>query len=144
MKHGQPRKTLEELQQILSTIETIAVVGISDKLNRPSHTVPAYLQQNGYRIIPVNPNVVEVLGERAYPGLRDVPEPVDVVQVFRRTEYVLPIVEDAIACGARVVWMQPGIIDEEAAARAEAAGLTVVMDTCMRATHRLLRRRGML
>src|SRR5688500_7467627 len=123
------KPTLEELQQILATAKTIAVVGLSDKPDRPSHAIPAYLQEEGYRIIPVNPKLSEVLGEKAYASLRDIPVPVDIVDIFRRAEDVPPIVEDAIAIGAKVVWMQMGIVNEEAAARAEAAGLTVVMDT---------------
>jgi uncharacterized protein len=100
----------------------------------------------GYRIIPVNPTISEALGEKAYPSLRDIPKEitVDVVDIFRRAEDVPPIVEDAIAIGAKVVWMQEGIVNEAAAARAEAAGLTVVMDTCMGATHRWLRSQGEL
>jgi predicted CoA-binding protein len=136
------QKTLEELRQILATTQTIAVVGLSDKPDRPSNRIPAYLQSQGYRIIPVNPNLSEALGEKAYPSLREVPVPVDVVLIFRRAEVVPPIVEDAIAIGAKVVWMQLGIVNEEAASRAEAAGLDVVMDTCMGATHHLLRSLG--
>lgn len=136
------QKTIEDLRQILVTTKTIAVVGLSNKPDRPSHAIPAYLQAQGYRIIPVNPTISEALGEKAYASLRDVPVPVDVVEIFRRAEDVPPIVEDAIAIGAKVVWMQEGIINEEAAARAEAAGLTVVMDTCMGATHQLLRAQG--
>ena len=136
------KPTLDELRQILATTRTIAVVGLSDKPDRPSHAVVAYLQQQGYRIIPVNPNLAEVLGKKAYPSVRDIPEPVDVVDIFRRAEDVPPIVEDAIAKGAKVVWMQLGIINEVAAARADAAGLKVVMDTCMEVTHRALRLSG--
>ncbi|MBI4278289.1 MAG: CoA-binding protein [Armatimonadetes bacterium] len=132
----------EDLRQILVTTKTTAVVGLSDKPDRPSRGIAAYLQEQGYRIIPVNPTITEALGEKAYASLRDIPEPVDVVQIFRRPEDVPPIVEDAIAIGARVVWMQPGIVHEETAARAKAAGLQVVMDTCMRATHRALRAAG--
>ena len=142
VKTSETKLALEQLRQILTTSKTIAVVGLSDKPDRPSHTVPAYLQQQGYRIIPVNPKLTEALGEKAYASVRDIPEPIDVVQVFRRAEDVPPIVEDAIAKGAKVVWMQLGIVNEEAAARAEAAGLQVVMDTCMGETHRLLRSRG--
>ena len=131
--------TLEDLRQILATSKTIAVVGLSNKPERPSHEVASYLQDEGYRIIPVNPHITEVLGEKAYPSLRDVPKPVDIVDIFRRPESVPPIVEDAIAVGAKVVWMQSGIVNEEAAARAEAAGLTVIMDACMRSAHRTLR-----
>jgi len=135
-------KSLEELRQILATTKTIAVVGLSDKADRPSHAIPAYLQEQGYRIIPVNPNIGEALGEKAYTSLRDIPVNVDVVEVFRRSEDVPPIVEDAIAIGAKVVWLQSGIVNEQAALRAEAAGLTVVMDTCMGDTHKLLRAMG--
>ena len=134
--------TWDDVQRILETTKSIAVVGLSDKPDRDSYQVAAYLQRQGYRIIPVNPRMTEVLGEKAYPSLRDIPAPVDVVQIFRRSEDVPPIVEDAIAAGAKVVWMQSGIVNEEAAARAEAAGLKVVMDACMRATHRTLRSAG--
>jgi len=137
---GKP--TFNELKQILTSTRTIAVVGLSDKTDRPSHTVAAYLQKQGYRIIPVNPNLSEVLGEKAYPGLKDIPEPVDVVDIFRRAEDVPPIVEAAIAKGAKVVWMQLGIVNEAAAARAESAGLKVVMDSCMEVAHRTLRLAG--
>jgi predicted CoA-binding protein len=136
------KPTLDDLRQILASSKTIAVVGLSDKPDRASHTVPAYLQEHGYRVIPVNPNLTEALGEKAYPGLRDIPDPVDVVQVFRRAEDVPAIVEDAIAIGAKVIWMQLGIVNDAAASQAEAAGLKVVMDTCMRETHRALRARG--
>src|SRR4051812_32634028 len=118
------QKSLDELRQILATVHTIAVVGLSNKPDRPSHSVPAYLQEQGYRIIPVNPTITEALGEKAYPSLRDVPVNVDVVEIFRRSEDVPPVVEDAIAIGAKVVWMQEGIVNEEAARRAEEAGLT--------------------
>ena len=137
-------ETWEALRQILSTVKTIAVVGLSNKLDRPSHHIPAYLQSQGYRIIPVNATLTEALGEQAYPDLRAVPVPVDVVQVFRRSEEVPPIVEDAIAIKAPIVWMQPGVVHEAAAARAEAAGLVVVMDTCMGAAHQYLRSVGAL
>ena len=132
----------EDVQRILKQTKTIAVVGLSDKPDRDSYQIAAYLQQQGYRIIPVNPRATEVLGEKAYPSLRDVPEPVDVVDIFRRSEDVPPIVADAIAIGAKAVWMQAGIVNEEAAASAEAAGLTVIMDACMRSTHRTLKAAG--
>jgi predicted CoA-binding protein len=144
MEENRQQKTLEELRQILAMTKTIAVVGLSDKPDRPSHSIPAYLQGQGYRIIPVNPKLSEVLGEKAYTNLLEVPLPVDVVDIFRRAEDVPPIVEEAIVIGAKVVWMQLGIINEDAADRAETAGLTVVMDTCMGATHELLRSMGML
>jgi uncharacterized protein len=136
------RLPLSELAQILKAHKTVAVVGLTDKPDRPSHSVPAYLQQQGYRIIPVNPTIDETLGERAYPSLTEVPESVDVVQIFRRSEDVPPVVDEAITIGAKVVWMQAGIINEEAAQKARAAGLQVVMDTCMGATHRALRASG--
>ena len=135
---------LEALRAILTTAQTVAVVGLSDNPDKPSYAVPAYLQSQGYRIIPVNPKLTEALGEKAYASLDAIPEPVDVVQIFRRAEDVPPIAEAAIAKGARVVWMQPGIISPPAAARAEAAGLTVVMEACMRATHQLLRAQGQI
>src|SRR3990172_12749330 len=97
--------TWDDVQRILETTKSIAVVGLSDKPDRDSYQVAAYLQRQGYRIIPINPRVTEVLGEKAYPSLRDIPEPVDVVQIFRRSEDVPPIVDDAIAIGAKVVWM---------------------------------------
>jgi uncharacterized protein len=122
-------------QKILSSAKTIAVVGLSANPRRPSHGVARYLQRAGYRIIPVNPNLEEVLGERAYPSLRDIPQPVDVVEVFRRSEFVGPIVDDAIAIKARAVWLQDGVVDEAAAARARASGLDVVMDDCMMRRH---------
>jgi uncharacterized protein len=121
--------------RILASARTIAVVGLSPNPRRPSHGVARYLQRAGYRIIPVNPNVDQVLGERAYASLREVSDPVDVVDVFRRSEFVGPIVDDAIAMRARAVWLQDGVIDEQAAERARAAGLDVVMDDCMMRRH---------
>lgn len=112
-------------------VKTVAVVGLSDNPDRDSHRVAAYLQQRGYRIIPINPNVTTVLGEPAYPRLRDVPVPVEVVDIFRRPDAVPEIVEEAIAMGVRVIWMQEGIAHNAAADRARAAGLTVVMNKCM-------------
>ena len=134
--------TWEMAQEILTSTKTIAVVGLSNKPDRPSHEIASYLKDAGYRIIPVNPGIQEALGQKAYASLKDIPEKVDVVQIFRRSEDVPPIVEEAIAIGAKVVWMQTGIVNEEAAARAEAAGLKAVVDTCMRAVHRTLRARG--
>jgi len=124
------------IARILRESKTIAVVGLSDKPDRPSYRVAKYLQDHGYRIIPVNPTLTEVLGERAYPDLLAVPEPVDVVDIFRQSEAVPPIVEQAIAIGARAVWMQEGVVHETAAARARQAGLDVVMDRCMFKEHR--------
>jgi predicted CoA-binding protein len=122
-------------ERILKSARTIAVVGLSPDPRRPSHGVARYLQRAGYRIIPVNPNVDEVLGERAYLSLRQIPQEVDVVEVFRRSEFVGSIVDDAIAIKARAVWLQDGDIDEDAAARARASGLDVVMDDCMMRRH---------
>lgn len=121
--------------KILASARTIAVVGLSPDPRRPSHGVARYLQRAGYRIIPVNPNVDAVLGERAYPSLRQIPQPVDVVEVFRRSEFVGPIVDDAIAIKASAVWLQDGVVDEDAAARARDSGLDVVMDDCMMRRH---------
>ena len=118
---------------------TIAVVGLSSDPGRPSYDVARYLQRAGYRIIPVNPNETEVLGERAYASLRDIPEPVDVVDVFRRPAFVPAIVDDAIAVGAPVLWLQQGVVDTASAERARAAGLAVVMDRCMKVEHALRR-----
>ena len=136
--------TWEDVERILRPPKTIAVVGLSDKPDRESHEIASYLQEQGYRIIPVNPTVSEALGEKAYPSIREVPDRIDIVQIFRRSEHVPPIVEEAIAVRALVVWMQSGIVNEEAATRAEAAGLTVVMDACLRSAHRALRVSGRL
>ncbi len=125
----------DPIRSILEKSKTLAVVGLSSKPTRPSHGVAAYLQSRGYRIIPVNPKEKSVLGEKAYATLDDVPVPVDVVVVFRRPEYVPEIVERAIRKGAKVVWMQEGIVHEEAARRARAAGLEVVQDRCMLKEH---------
>lgn len=130
--------TSAEVREILETARTIAVVGLSDKPSRPSHGVAAYLQRQGYRIVPVNPKLTEVLGERAYPSLADVPEPVDVVDIFRAPDAVPGIVEEAIAKGARVIWMQEGIVHNAAADRARAAGLRVVMNKCLLKEHAAL------
>ena len=127
------------IADILSKYKTIAVVGLSSNPMRPSHEVSEYMQRAGYRIIPVNPNETEVLGERSYARLEDVPVGVGVVNIFRRTEEVPPVVESAIRVGAKVVWMQLGIENEEAAEKARAAGLAVVEDACILLEHR---RRG--
>jgi uncharacterized protein len=129
------RQAADVAEKILTSARTIAVVGLSDNPHRPSHGVARYLQRVGYRIIPVNPNIEEVLGERAYPSLRDIPQAVDVVEVFRRSEFVGPIVDDAIAIKAGAVWLQDGVVDEAAAARARSSGLDVVMDDCMMRRH---------
>lgn len=131
-------------QEILEQSKTIAVVGLSDDPTRYSHHVAQYLQTQGYRIIPVNPTVKEVLGERSYPVLRAIPEPVDVVEVFRRSDAVLPIAQEAIAIKAKALWLQDGVINEEAAKLAREAGLDVVMNDCMLRQHRRLRSSGAL
>jgi predicted CoA-binding protein len=125
-------------REILLRFRTIAVVGCSKDSSKDAHTVPAYMQAQGYRIIPVNPTANEILGERAYPNLTTVPEPYDIVNVFRPSDQVEPIVDEAIRAGkAKVIWMQTGIFNEAAAAKARAAGVQVVMDRCMRTEHRL-------
>jgi predicted CoA-binding protein len=124
------------IPELLKTSRTIAVVGISSKRFRPSYGVAEYMQRNGYRIIPVNPQVEAVLGEKCYPDLDSVRERVDIVDIFRRPEFVPEIVEAAIRIGARTVWMQEGVVHEQAADRARAAGLTVVMDRCILKDHR--------
>lgn len=124
------------ITELLRTARTIAVVGLSSKKARPSHGVTDYMQHAGYRIIPVNPNEAEVLGEKAYPDLDSVPEKIDIVDIFRRSEFVSDIVDAAIRIGARAVWMQEGVVDVEAAARARKAGLIVVMDRCILKEHR--------
>jgi hypothetical protein len=126
------------LKEILLSAKTVASVGLSSNPQKESYGVVQYLKDHGYRIIPVNPTAAEIMGEKAYPDLSSVTEKIDVVQVFRRSEDVPPVVEEAIKAGAKVVWMQEGIVNEEAAAMARAAGLQVVMDACMRATHRRL------
>lgn len=127
--------TLDSLRSLLEQVRSIAVVGLSDKATRPSHRVAAYLQEAGYRILPVNPAIQEALGEQAWPSVAALPEKVDVVCIFRRSEEVGPIVEEAIALGVRVVWMQDGVVNPQAAARASAAGLEVVMNDCMLRRH---------
>ena len=124
------------IPEILRQYRTIAVVGLSSKRLRPSYGVSDYMKRAGYRVIPVNPNETAVLGEKAYRTLSDVPEPVEIVHIFRRSEFVGPIVDEAIRIGAKVIWMQEGVEDEAAAARARAAGLEVVMDRCILKEHR--------
>lgn len=126
------------LKEILLSTKTIASVGLSGNQEKESYWVASYLKEQGYRIIPVNPTTGEILGEKSYPDLQSVPEKIDVVQVFRKPEDVPPVVDEAIKIGAKVVWMQEGITNEEAAQKARDAGLQVVMDACMRATHRRL------
>jgi predicted CoA-binding protein len=126
------------MKDILLSAKTIASVGLSSNQEKESYWIVAYLKEQGYRIIPVNPTADEILGEKAYPDLESIPEKIDVVQVFRKPEDVPPVVDSAIKVGAKVVWMQEGIVNEAAAQKAREAGLQVVMDACMRATHRRL------
>jgi predicted CoA-binding protein len=126
----------DKIGEILRNYKTIAVVGLSSDPMRPSYGVTNYMREMGYRIIPVNPNEAEVLGEKSYALLEDVQEKIEIVDIFRRAEDVLPIVESAIKIGAKVVWMQLGIENEEAGEKARAAGLTVVMDACILIEHK--------
>jgi predicted CoA-binding protein len=127
------------IAELLKQSRTIAVVGLSDSRIRPAYGVSEYMQHAGYRIIPVNPKVENVLGEKAYQQLEDIPDKVDIVNIFRRSEFVAPIVDSAIRIGAKAVWMQEGVVDEASAQRARDAGLTVVMDRCiLKEHHRLL------
>ena len=122
----------EEIKRILQENKTIAVVGLSPKWNRPSHFAAKYMKEHGYKIIPVNPGYDEILGEKCYKSLLDIPEPVDIVDIFRRSKEVPPIVDDAIKIGAKVVWMQLTVVNEEAAEKARKAGLEVVMNRCVK------------
>jgi len=128
-------ESIDKIKRILREYKTIAVVGLSAKWNRPSHFAAKYMKEHGYKIVPVNPGYDEILGEKCYPSLLDIPEPVDIVDIFRRSEDVPPIVEDAINIGAKVVWMQLTIINEEAASQAREAGLEVVMNRCVKIEH---------
>ena len=130
---------MARIPDLLKSAHTIAVVGLSSNPMRPSNGVSAHMQRAGYRIIPVNPNETEVLGEKAYARLEEVPEKIDIVDIFRRSEVVPEIVESAIKIGAKAVWMQEDVINEEAAERGRAAGLDVVMDRCILKEHRKLR-----
>jgi len=123
-------------ENLLRESKTIAVVGLSGRRSRPSYGVSEYMQSQGYRIIPVNPNEAEILGEKSWPTLDEVPERIDIVDIFRRSEAVPEIVEAAIRIGARGIWMQEGVVHEEAAAKARDAGLEVVMDRCILKEHR--------
>ena len=133
---------MDDIEKIIRESRNIAVVGISNKLGRPSLTVASYLKGQGYRIIPVNPTIQDVNGERCYPDLTSIPEKVDVVDIFRKPADVLPVVEEAVRVGAKAIWMQEGIVNEEAASKAREAGLQVVMDKCMLKEHSRLKREG--
>ena len=126
---------INTLRRILRESKVIAVVGLSADWFRPSYFAAKYLQEHGYRVIPVNPKYPEILGQKCYPSLRDIRQPVDMVDVFRKTADVMPIAEDAIAIGAKVLWQQLGVRNEEAAVKARAAGLETVMDRCVKIEH---------
>lgn len=126
------------MKEILLSAKTIATVGLSSNPEKESYGVAQYLKSRGYHVIPVNPTASEILGEKSYPDLESIPETIDVVQVFRKPEDVPPVVDGAIKAGAKVVWMQEGITNEESAQKARAAGLQVIMDACMRETHKRL------
>ena len=129
---------MNRIAEVLRSSRTIAVVGLSAKRWRPSYGVAEYMKRAGYRIIPVNPNETEVLGEKCYPNLDSVPDAVDIVDIFRRSEFVPDIVEAAIRKGAKAVWMQEGVVHEDAARRAESVGMAVAMDHCILKDHRRL------
>ena len=124
-----------EITEILHNYRVVAVVGLSNDPNRPSYRVAQYLQEHGYRIVPVNPGCQEILGEKCYAGLRDIPFPVEIVDIFRKVEAIPTIVDDAIAVGAKVVWMQQGLEEPDSARKAKQAGLQVVMDRCLKIEH---------
>ena len=126
----------DQIGEVLAKAKTIAVVGLSSSPMRPSYGVAAYMQGQGYKIIPVNPTINGALGEKAYPALSDVPEKIDIVDIFRRSEAVPEIVDEAIKLKVPMIWMQEDVIHEEAAAKARAAGIAVVMDTCILKEHR--------
>lgn len=134
----------DELARLLRAARTVAVIGISDRPDRPSHAVASYLQAQGYRVMPVNPRLEQVLGETCYPSLSDVPAAVDIVDVFRRAEETPAIAAEAVASGARALWLQEGIANDEAARLATGAGLAVVMDHCILKEHARLKAAGAL
>lgn len=125
----------DDLRRILGDVKTIAVVGLSDRPDRPAYGVASYLKDQGYRIIPVHPREEQVLGEKVYPSLHEVPEPIDVVDVFVRPESTPPVAGDAVDVGAKVLWLQEGIVSDEARRIAEEGGLEVVMGICIKKTH---------
>ena len=127
---------MDAIHELLARVKNIAVVGLSDSPMRASHGVSAYMQSQGYKIIPVNPQIEESLGEKAYASLADVPEKIDLIDVFRRPEYVDDIVDQAIQLKIRAIWLQEDVINERAAAKARAAGIFVVMDLCILKEHR--------
>ena len=127
-----------EIAELLRNARTIAVVGLSDRPGRDSYRVAAYLQAQGYRIIPINPNKDEILGEKCYPGLTAIPDPVDIVNIFRTVAVIPGIVEDAIKIGTKAVWMQQGLVHNESAGKARTAGLCVVQSRCLMVEHKKL------
>ncbi|MEN8189535.1 MAG: CoA-binding protein [Thermodesulfobacteriota bacterium] len=129
---------LSEIPAILHKSKVIAVVGFSPKSGRPSHMVGCYLLEAGYKVIPVNPGHDEICGQTCYPRLADIEQPIDLVDIFRRSDQVMPIVEEAIDCGVKTIWMQQGIVNEEAAEIARKAGLDVIMDRCIKIDHSIL------
>lgn len=130
--------TQEQIRELLMDAKTVAIVGLSDRPERVSYMVAEAMQHKGYRVIPVNPNVERVLGEKCYPSLKDIPIPVDIVNVFRRSETVVPIAQEAVNIGAKVFWLQQGIVNEEAAQIASSGGLIVVMDLCIKVADSIL------
>jgi predicted CoA-binding protein len=131
-----------EIEKILRKSKVIAVVGLSDKENRASYQVASYLLENGYQIIPVNPNITKWKGIKAYESLSQVEEQVDIVDIFRRGEFIPDIIDEAITLGASVIWMQLGIVDDESAKIARNAGLTVIMDKCLKIEHQAISQKG--
>lgn len=131
-----PDPSADPIRDLLQRAKTIAVVGLSDNPLRPSHGVSAYMQSQGYRIVPVNPSIAEALGEKSYSSLLDVPEKIDVVNIFRRPEFVEEVVDQAIQLKAPAIWMQEGVINQPAAEKAQKAGIFVVMDLCILKEHR--------
>lgn len=128
----------DEIKRILEETSTIAVVGLSDNPERTSYMIAETLQAKGYRIVPVNPNAEVILGEKVYPSLKDIPYPVDIVDVFRRSEFTPPIAEEAVAIGAKTLWLQLGVVSEEAAEIARQGGLNMIMDRCIKVEDSIL------
>lgn len=137
MPHSNPSD--QELKELLTNATTIAIVSASSNPDKASYGIMQKLLNDGYNVVPVNPKETDILGQRSYPSLIDIPEPIDIVDVFRRAEDTPAIADEAVTIGAKALWLQTGISSEDAAARAQAGGLTVVMDTCIGATHSLLR-----
>lgn len=140
MPYAHPSR--EEIKRILIDANTIAVVGLSDDPNKTSYMVSEAMQAKGYRIIPVNPNATTILGEKSYPSLKDIPEPIDIVNVFRRPEHTPPIAKEAAEVGAKVIWLQLGIANEEAASIATEGGVTMIMDRCIKVEDSILLPQG--